>query len=113
MVAKVGGVFGTLRYPHLMLPYSAYLGHLASHCGGPWCSPIPWWCDKKHLQVPEPSIYGEMVGLPVLSVLTTFVWGVPIYKAAPIRFFKFVRGLPAGTEDPQIQVLDNLPCYCS
>ena len=37
------------------------------------------------------------------------------YKAAPIRFFKFVWGLPAGTEDPQIQVLsivvDNLPRY--
>ena len=31
------------------------------------------------------------------------------YKAASIRIFKFVWGLPAGTEDPQIQVLDNLP----
>jgi hypothetical protein len=26
------------------------------------------------------------------------------YKAAPIRFFKIVWGLPAGAEDPQIQV---------
>jgi hypothetical protein len=31
------------------------------------------------------------------------------YKAAPIRFFKFVRGLPAGTEDPKNEVVDNLP----
>ena len=31
------------------------------------------------------------------------------YKAASIRIFKFVWGLPADTEDPQIQVLDNLP----
>jgi hypothetical protein len=24
MVTKVGGVFGTLKYPHLILPYLAY-----------------------------------------------------------------------------------------
>jgi hypothetical protein len=34
---RSGGVFGTLTYPHLILPYSAYYGHLASHYGGPWC----------------------------------------------------------------------------
>jgi hypothetical protein len=46
MVAKVGGVFGALRHPHLIQPYLAYYDHLASHyAGGPWCSPIPWWCD--------------------------------------------------------------------
>jgi hypothetical protein len=67
---RSGGVFGTLTYPHLILPYSAYYGHLAVHCGGPWCPPIPWWCDKKHLKVPEPPIYGEMVGLPVPNMLT-------------------------------------------
>jgi hypothetical protein len=33
MVAKVGGVFGTLRYPHLILPYLPYYGHLASIAG--------------------------------------------------------------------------------
>ena len=33
------------------------------------------------------------------------------YKAGPIRIFKFVRSLPAGTEDPKIQVVDNLPRY--
>jgi hypothetical protein len=37
---------------------------------GPWCSPIPWWCTKKHLQVPDPPIYVKLVDLPVLSVLT-------------------------------------------
>jgi hypothetical protein len=37
---------------------------------GPWCSPIPWWCTEKHLQVPDPPIYVKLVGLPVLSVLT-------------------------------------------
>ena len=58
MIAKVGGVFGTLRDPHLIQPYLAYYDHLASHYGGPWCSPIPWWCTKKHLQVSDPPIYG-------------------------------------------------------
>jgi hypothetical protein len=38
---RSGRVFGTLRYPHLILPYLAYCGQLASHYGGPWCSPIP------------------------------------------------------------------------
>jgi hypothetical protein len=33
------------------------------------------------------------------------------YKAAPIRFFKFVWGLPAGAEDPKNEVVDNLPRY--
>jgi hypothetical protein len=33
MVAKVGGVFGTLRHPHLIQPYLAYYDHLASHYG--------------------------------------------------------------------------------
>ena len=51
-----------------------------------------------------------MVGLMVLSVLTMHYEESP-YKAAPIRFLKFVWGLPAGTEDPQIQVVDNLPRY--
>jgi hypothetical protein len=36
---RSGGVFGTLTYPHLILPYLAYYGHLAVHCGGPWCPP--------------------------------------------------------------------------
>jgi hypothetical protein len=45
MMAKVGSVFGTLRHPHLIQPYLAYYDHLASHYGGPWCSPIPWWCN--------------------------------------------------------------------
>jgi hypothetical protein len=35
----------TLRHPHLIQPYLAYYDYLASHYGGPWCSPIPWWCD--------------------------------------------------------------------
>jgi hypothetical protein len=70
MVAKVGGVFSTLRYSHLILPYLAYYGQLASQSGGPWCSPIPWWCSLKHLQVPELPIYVKMIGLPVLNVLT-------------------------------------------
>jgi hypothetical protein len=92
------GVFGTLTYPHIILQYSAYYGYIASHYGGPWCSPKFSWCDEKHLQVPEPPIYGEMVGLPVLCV---FTMGQSPYKAAPIRFFKFVWGLPAGTKGPK------------
>ena len=35
IVADIRGVFGTLTYPHLILSYSAYIGHLASHYGGP------------------------------------------------------------------------------
>ena len=70
MVVEVRGVFGTLTHPRLILLYSAHYGHLASHYGGPWCSPIPWWCNEKHLQVTEPPIYVKMVGLSVLSVLT-------------------------------------------
>jgi hypothetical protein len=42
---RSGGVFGTLRCPHLIPPYLAYYDQLASHYGGPWCSPIPWWCN--------------------------------------------------------------------
>ena len=60
----------TLRHPHLIQPYLAYYDHLASHYGGPWCPHIPCWCDQKHLQVPEPPIYGKMVGLPVPDMLT-------------------------------------------
>ena len=90
MVAELRGVFGTLTYPHLILPYSAYYGHLESHYGGSWCSPTAWWCDKKHLHVPEPPIYGKMRSLPrslpVFSVLTID----SLYKAASIRIFKFV-----------------------
>ena len=36
--------------------------------------------------------------------------GVPIQNR-PIRFFKFVWGLPAGAEDPKNEVVDNLPRY--
>jgi hypothetical protein len=39
------GCIWTLRHPHLIQPYLAYYDHLASHYGGPCCSPIPWWCD--------------------------------------------------------------------
>jgi hypothetical protein len=44
-----------------------------------------------------------MVCLPVLSVLTM---GSPHKKAAPIRFFKIVWGMPACTEDPKNEVRD-------
>jgi hypothetical protein len=64
------GVFGALTYPHLILPYSAHYGQLASHYGGHWCSSIPWWCDEKLLKIPKRPIYVKMAGSPVLSVLT-------------------------------------------
>ena len=74
------GVLGTLTYPHLILPYSAYYDHIATHYGGHRCSPIPCWCNKRQLLVPAPPIYGKLVDLKVLSVLTTYdvVWGVSI-----------------------------------
>jgi hypothetical protein len=49
MVAEVGGVLGTLTYPYRILPYSAYYDHRAAHDGGPWCSYIVCWCNKKYL----------------------------------------------------------------
>ena len=63
-------------------PTSLY-GHLASHYGGPWCPPIPCLCNKTYLQVLEPPIYGKMVDLPVLSVLTM---GGPHTKPPPYDF---------------------------
>jgi hypothetical protein len=42
-----------------------------------------------------------IVGAPVSDFLYPFLG----YKAAPIRFFKFVWGLLAGTEDPKNEVL--------
>ena len=46
MVAKVGGVFGTLRHPHLIQPYLAYYDHMASHYGGPWAQAgVPLYLD--------------------------------------------------------------------
>jgi hypothetical protein len=45
MVAEVGVVFGTLTYPHTILPYSAYYGHLEHRTMGSLGPSIPWWCD--------------------------------------------------------------------
>jgi hypothetical protein len=47
-----------------------------------------------------------MVGLPVPNVLNM---EIPYTKPPPYDFFKFVWGLPAGTEDPKNEVVDNLP----
>ena len=44
-------------------------------------------------------------------MLTIYEESPYMYDAGPIRFFKCVWGLPARTEDPQIQVLENLPRY--
>ena len=51
-----------------------------------------------------------MVGLPVRSVLTM---GSPHTKPPPYDFLNLYGAClhPAGTEDPQIQVLDDLPRY--
>jgi hypothetical protein len=47
----------------------------------------------------------KMGGLPVLIVGSYCAYYEEFqYKAAPIRFFKFVWGLPAGTEDPKNEV---------
>jgi hypothetical protein len=100
------GCIWTLRHPHLIQPYLAYYDHLASHYGGHWCPPIPWWCDWKNLHVPDLSIYiknGRFTG-PYCAQ-----YAESLYKAAPIRFIKFVWGQPAGTKDPKNEVLDNLP----
>ena len=83
MVAEVRGVFGALTYPGLILPYSAYYGHIESHYRGSWCSPTAWCCDKKHSQVPKPPIYLKMICLLVLSVLTM---GIPHAKPPPYEF---------------------------
>ena len=74
------GVFCTLTYPHLILPYSGYYGHLASRYGGHWSPPIPWWCNKKHSHVPEPPIYVKMIGLMVLTTSTVTCCENPIVQ---------------------------------
>jgi hypothetical protein len=69
---------------------------------------IPCLCNKTHLQILKPPIYGKMVVLQVPNVLTM---GSPHTKPPPIRLFKFVWGLLAGTEVPKNEVVDNLPRY--
>jgi hypothetical protein len=81
------GVFDTLTYPHLILmlilPYSAYYGHLAPHysCKGglslvlPSLDLYPGGAIRKHIQVPEASIYGEW---SVYRFLVCSIWKVPI-----------------------------------
>jgi hypothetical protein len=100
MVAKVGGVFGTLAYPHLIRPYLGYYGHLASHYGGPWCPPIPCLCNKTHSQVLEPPVYGKMVGLPVLSVLTM---GIPHTKQPPYDFLNLYGACMQPPRTPKMK----------
>jgi hypothetical protein len=97
---RSGGVFGTLAYPHLILTYLAYYGHLASHCGGHWCPHIPWWCDKKHLQVPEPPIYFKMVGLPVPNMLTM---GRPHTKPPPHDFLNLYGACLQAPRTPKMK----------
>jgi hypothetical protein len=76
---------------------------------GPWCPPIPWRGDKKHLQVPEQPIYGKMVGLRVPNMLTM---GSPHTKPPPYEFLNLYGAcLHPGTKDPKNEVVDNLPRY--
>jgi hypothetical protein len=84
VIAKVRGVFGTLRHPHLILPYLAYYDHLVSHYGGPWRPPIHWCCNQKNSQVPESPVYRKMINLPVISVLTMKISHT---KQPPYDFF--------------------------
>jgi hypothetical protein len=77
------GCIWTLRHPHLIQPYLAHYDHLASHYGGPWCSPIPWWCTKQYLQVPDSPIYRKMQGLPVPNMVT--IWS-PHTEPPPYDF---------------------------
>ena len=99
-MVKAGGVFGTSIYPHLILPYSAYYGQLASHYGGHWRSHIPWWCDLKHSQVPETPIHVKMRGLPVLSVLTI---GNPHTKPPPYDFLNLYGASLQAPRTPKMK----------
>ena len=58
--------------------------------------------QSRHSQT-LPPIYVKVVGLPVIIVLTMGIFNTKL---------KLVWGVLAGTEDPQIQVLDNQPRYC-
>ena len=100
MVVEVRGVFGTLTFPHLILPYLAYYGHLASHYGGPWYSPIAWWCNIGQLQVPEPPIYVKMVGLTVLRVLTM---EIPHTKPPPYDFLNLYGACLQAPWTPKVK----------
>jgi hypothetical protein len=102
-----GGYFGTLTYPHLILSYSAYYGHLASHCGGPWCPRIPWWCDKKHLHRYLSHLYTcmkKMVGLPVPNILTT---RSPHTQPPPYDFLNLYGARLQAPRTPKIQTYIN------
>jgi hypothetical protein len=62
---------------------------------------------EKCLRIPDAPVYGKMRGLPVPSMLTM----ESPHTKPPHTNFKSVWGVPAGTDDPQIRVLDNLPHY--
>jgi hypothetical protein len=111
IVAKVGWVFDTLTYPHLIRPirpYSAYYGHLlvVSHYGGPRCPPtsIPCLCnaypDKTHLHVPKPPIYRIMGGLSVFSV---HFMGIPYTKQPPSEFLNLYRACVQAPRIPEFR----------
>ena len=111
MVAEVRGVFGTLTYPHLILPYSAYYGHLESHALWGFLV-LSSWCDKKHLHLPKPHIYVKMAGIPVLSVLTM---GISYTKPPPYDFLNLYGACLQAPRTPKMkylsEVVDNLPRY--
>jgi hypothetical protein len=66
------------------------------------------WCNKEHSQVPEPPIYVKNGRFTCLKYAH---YGDSPYKAAPIRFFKFVWALPAGTDDPKNELVAKPPHY--
>ena len=91
-----------MRHPHLIQPYLAYYDHLASHYmyGGPWCPPIHWWCDKKHLKVPKSPIYGKMVGLLVPDMLTI---GICHTKPPPYDFLNLYGACLQAPRTPKMK----------
>ena len=98
---KSGGAFGTVRYPHLILPYSSYYGHLASHYGGPWYPPITWWCNIGQLLiVPEPPIYEKMVDITVPNVL---IIGSPHTKPPPYDFLNLYGACLHAPRTPKVK----------
>jgi hypothetical protein len=75
---RSGGAFGTLAYPHLILPDSAYYGHLASHHGVIGAPLYPGGAIRtiyrylSHLSIENDTFIGSYCAH----------YGKPLYKAA-------------------------------
>jgi hypothetical protein len=101
------GCIWTLRHRHLIQPYLAYYDRLESHYG---VLGVPLYLGGAIRRIYRYLSRLSIQKCKVYWFLVCSLWGVPIHSR-PHTIFKFVWGLPAGTEDPKNEVVDNLPRY--